>query len=78
MKRSIFWRTFGGYIAVGFLTVLLFAFYTFSTLRQRSTADLTRLLESAKGRMAAVAVRATLSRSWLRSAVERWRRVERV
>ncbi len=29
MRRSIFWGTFGGYIAVGLLTVLLFASYLF-------------------------------------------------
>jgi two-component system phosphate regulon sensor histidine kinase PhoR len=53
MKRSIFWRTFGGYIAVGLLTVLLFAFYTLSTLRERSAAGLSQRLESA-ARAAAV------------------------
>ncbi len=56
MKRSIFWRTFGGYIAVGFLTVFLFAFYTLSTLRERSSAGLSRNLESA-ARTAAVGLR---------------------
>jgi two-component system phosphate regulon sensor histidine kinase PhoR len=57
MKRSIFWRTFGGYIAVGLLTVLLFAFYTFSTLRERSAAGLAQRLEST-ARAAAVGIRA--------------------
>ncbi len=56
MKRSIFWSTFGGYAAVGLLTVLLFAFYTLSTLRERSTAGLTERLESV-ARTAAVALR---------------------
>jgi two-component system phosphate regulon sensor histidine kinase PhoR len=59
MKRSILWRAFGGYIAVGLLTVLLFTFYTLSTLRESSTAGLTERLESI-ARAASVGVRPLL------------------
>jgi two-component system phosphate regulon sensor histidine kinase PhoR len=56
MKRSIFWSTFGGYIAVGLLIVLIFGIYTFSTLRQRSTSGLIDSLKNV-AQVAAVSMR---------------------
>ncbi len=56
MRRSIFWSTFGGYIAVGLLAVLVFAFYTFSVLSQRSTAGLVESLKNV-AQAAAVSIR---------------------
>jgi two-component system phosphate regulon sensor histidine kinase PhoR len=60
MKRSIFWSTFGGYAAIVLFTVLVFAFFTLSVLRERSTAGLTESLRNV-AQAAAVSMRPLLA-----------------
>jgi two-component system phosphate regulon sensor histidine kinase PhoR len=60
MKRSIFWSTFGGYAAIVLFTVLVFAFFTLSVLRERSTAGLTESLKKV-AQAAAVSMRPFLA-----------------